>query len=267
MRFLKTLTLNRRAIYDSRVALDVNNNFTLADSTVMTLPSSSSSLAGVEGQIRYNTSTHEVEVFQGNGAGAAWRNLRYKEPTAITVKTYGYGDADTVYFGPLDPAPTVPGGTTWTAVQKAKQIIVVVENVIQVPGTNYDLEENPASISGETYTPLTTGTATVGAFVINFNTSGTTAPNTVYPAVDITGATVTGSASIPGGTTVTDYTVDGGGKLASITISNAITTADITTGTTITITDSTNAGTGWYIKFTSAVPYGKPVTVLHGFDQ
>jgi hypothetical protein len=24
---------------------------------------------------------------------------------------------------------------------------------------------------------------------------------------------------------------------------------------------------GWYISFTSAVPVGKPVTVLHGFDQ
>ena len=24
---------------------------------------------------------------------------------------------------------------------------------------------------------------------------------------------------------------------------------------------------GWYISFTSAVPLGKPVTVLHGFDQ
>lgn len=265
MRFLKTLTLNRRAIYDSRVVLDTSNNFTLADSTVMTLPTSSSSLPGVEGQIRYNNSTHEVEVYQGNGAAAAWRNLRYKEPTAITVKNYGYGDADTVYFGPLNPAPTVPGGTTWTPAQKAKQIIVVVENVIQIPGTNFDLEENPTAIDGETYAPKTAGITTVGSTTINFDP--TLVGFIVYPAVDITGAIITGHSSLQANTAIVSYNTNSGGQLTSIVVDKATITSSIPAGTALTITDATNAGTGWYIKFTSAVPYGKPVTVLHGFDQ
>ena len=266
MRFLKTLTLNRRAIYDSRVALDINNNFTLADSTVMTLPKSSSSLPGVEGQIRYNISTHEVEVFQGNGGAATWRNLRYKEPTEITVQTLGYGDASTIYFGTLNPAPASPGGISWSNAQKAKQLIVIVENVVQIAGTNYEVEENPASISGVTYTPRTTGITAIGAFTINFDVTQPS-PFTVYPAVDIDGAVVSGDSAIQAGSVIVSHAVNASGQLTSITLDLPTTTTTIADLTQLTITDASNAGTGWYIKFTSAVPYGKPVTVLHGFDQ
>jgi hypothetical protein len=266
MRFLKTLTLNRRAIYDSRVALDTNNNFTLADSTVMTLPKSSSSLPGVEGQIRYNTSTHEVEVFQGNGGSATWRNLRYKEPTAITVQTLGYGDASTIYFGTLNPEPSSPGGVSWSNAQKAKQLIVLVENVVQVAGTNYELEENPVTISGVTYTPKTTGVTAIGAFTINFDVT-VPSPFTVYPSVDIDGAVVSGDSAIQSGSVIVSHTVNAGGQLTSITLDLPTTTTTIADLTQLTITDASNAGTGWYVKFLSAVPYGKPVTVLHGFDQ
>lgn len=266
MRFLKTLTLNRRAIYDSRVALDTDNNFTLADSTVMTLPRSASVLPGVEGQIRYNTSTHDVEVFQGDGVYAAWRNLRYKEPTAITIQSLGYGDASTIYFGNLTPAPSAPGGQTWSAAQKAKQIIVLVENVVQIAGTNYDLEENPASISGVTYTPKTTGITAAGLYTINFDVT-VPSPYTVYPSVDITGAEVSGDPAIQSGSVVVSYTENSGGQLTSITLDLPTVSTSIADLTALTITDASNAGTGWYVKFTSAVPWGKPVTVLHGFDQ
>lgn len=142
MRFLKTLTLNRRAIYDSRVVLDTANNFTLADSTVMTLPKSESSLSTTqtEGMIRYNTSTHDVEVYQGTGGSATWRALRFREPGAITQQPAGTGDGVNTVF-PLSPQPatTAANGLTWNLVQQAKQILVIVGNVIQVSGTNYVL--------------------------------------------------------------------------------------------------------------------------------
>jgi len=141
MRFLKTLTLNRRAIYDSRVALDTNSNFTLADSTVMTLPKSSTSLSTTqtEGMIRYNTSTHDVEVYQGTGGSATWRALRFREPGSITQQAIGTGNGTNTVFGPLSPQPatTAANGLTWDLVQQAKQILVIVGNVIQVSNTNY----------------------------------------------------------------------------------------------------------------------------------
>ena len=266
MRLLKTLTLNRRAIYDSRVALDTSNNFTLADSTVMTLPKSSSSLPGVEGQVRYNTSTYEVEVFQGNGAAAAWRNLRYKEPTAITVQALGFGDANNLYFGFLSPVPSAPGGITWNLVQKAKQLIVLVENVLQLAGTNYDLVQNP-TIPGQTYNPKTAGITAPGETTINFDL--TDANYVEYPSVDITGAIVSGDAAFQLNTVVLSYTTNAAGQLTSIVFDKPTVSTSIADLTMIDISDATNTisdGSYW-IKFTSAVPQGKPVTVIHGFDQ
>ena len=134
MRFLKTLTLNRRAIYDPRAAVDVNNTFTVAATTDMILPKSTGSLSAVqeEGMVRYNTNTHEIEVFSGNPA--SWRTLRYKEATGIIRETY-VGDNATQVYGPLSTQPptTVESGTTWTG----DNLIVIVGNVYQTWTDNY----------------------------------------------------------------------------------------------------------------------------------
>ncbi len=135
MRFLKTLTLNRRAVYDSRVALTTSNTFTLADSQSMVLPKSNTSLASpTVGQMRYNTTTDQVEVYQGVGGGATWRSLRFKESTQINRDNYT-GDGASTVFGPLtyQPPSVVQSGATWTG----NNLIVIVGNVFQVENTNY----------------------------------------------------------------------------------------------------------------------------------
>lgn len=167
MRFLKTLTLNRRAIYDSRVALDINNNFTVADSFTMVLPKSDASVSNpTVGQIRYNTATNEVEVYQGIGGSATWRSLSFKESTGIIQQDIGTGDAIETTFGPLVPNPSsvvdeniawaasgnmLTPGDEWTGAN----LIVLVENVFQLYNTNYTivLGENlvPPRITGEKY--------------------------------------------------------------------------------------------------------------------
>lgn len=161
MRFLKTLTLNRRAIYDSRVALTTDNDFTLADSISMILPKSSSSISSpVEGQIRYNTSTRDVEVYQGTGGSATWRSLRYREPNGIVVQNAGTGNGVNTVF-PLSPQPvtTAANGVTWDVVQMAKNIIVIVGNVIQIAGTNYDVIDGAdITIGPSALGPYTAGT-------------------------------------------------------------------------------------------------------------
>jgi hypothetical protein len=168
MRFLKTLTLNRRAIYDSRVALDIDNNFTLANSFTMVLPKSDASVSNpTVGQLRYNTSTNEVEVYQGIGGGATWRSLRFKESIGIIQQDIGTGDAIEEVFGPLVPNPvdsTIDENTAWASNGNVltpgdewtgANIIVLVENVFQLYNTNYTivLGENlvPTRITGERY--------------------------------------------------------------------------------------------------------------------
>lgn len=257
MRFLKTLTLNRRAIYDDRVSLTTGNSFTLATSNNMILPNSENIISTpLVGMMRYNTSTNQVEVYQGNPP--TWRSLRFKESTGITQQSLGYGDALTVHFGPLNPAPptVVESGETWGG----QNLIVVVENVIQLHNTNYTIVQNP-TIAGQTYSGDISADTNIGSNVLTFDV--TTLP--IYPAVDITGATLSGT-NVPTSTTVQSYTVDSQGRLTTIVMAdNASST--ITSGTVITITDISNVSSGYYLEFSSPVPLGKPVTVLHGFDQ
>lgn len=165
MRFLKTLTLNRRAIYDSRVALDTSNNFTVADSFTMILPKSNASVSNpTVGQLRYNTTTNEVEVYQGIGGSATWRSLRFKESIGIIQQDLGAGNAIETSFGPLNPRPVsavdenlawaasgnlLTPGDEWTGAN----LIVLVENVFQLYNTNYDIVDGSVvgKITGQLY--------------------------------------------------------------------------------------------------------------------
>lgn len=253
MRFLKTLTLNRRAIYDSRVALNTDNTFTVADSTAMVLPTSSSSLSTVqtEGMIRYNSSTHEVEVYQGSTA--TWRTLRFKEATKIVQQSLGDIDGYSYFYGPLnsvyDPtniSSNVPGSGGQSAGQFGGQnILVLIENVFQIYNTNYVITANPTA--GLT----TTADSNAGSTTLTFASTET------IP----TGSTVTGSPYLPANTiaTVTDE--------FTVTLNNPVTGGNILTGHAITFT----APTGYYLNFTSDPDYlsmiGKPITVLLGFDK
>ena len=100
------------------------------------------------GMIRYNTTTNEFEGYQSG----AWRNFRFKEPGPIEVQTLSeLGDGSTIIFGPLTPDPytyTAQSGVTWDAAQIAKNIIVLVENVFQIPNINYTVVQNPAGNYG-----------------------------------------------------------------------------------------------------------------------
>lgn len=245
MRFLKTLTLNRRAIYDSRVALTTNNSFTVADSNNMVLPKSTGSLASVQttGMIRYNTSTYEIEVYSGNPA--AWRSLRYKEAGKIILQNLGNIDGYSYFYGPLnavyDPTKVANNNNNYGG----QNIFVFVENVFQIYNTNYVITQNPVA------TVATSAQSNSGTSTLTFTTT----------AAIPTGSIVTGSAFLQSNTTAT---VTNG---TTVTLDKTITGGNITSGTSLTFT----APSGYYLNFTSDPNYagllGKPITVLHGFDN
>jgi hypothetical protein len=167
MKFLKKLQLAKKNLTDDRIAVDGNSLVYFESTNAMKLPigttnqqpgqSGNTITSPANGMVRYNSDTNQLEAYQNS----AWRNVRFKEATAITQQTAGTGNGTETKFGPLSPIPTA-----------AQNVLVLVENVMQIATTNYTLVQNP------------------------------------------------------------------GGYAA-----------------------------GWYISFTSAVPLGKPVTVLHGFDQ
>ena len=144
MRFLRQQTLNRRAPYDLRMYVDMTNSVVLGTTNNMLLPVGTTAqrpVAPLNGMIRYNTDIAtggQVEVYQSG----TWRSLRFKESTSITQQTVGIGDSTAVYFGPLNPAPpaSVQSNTTWGG----QNLIVLIENVMQLHGTNYTVVQNPS---------------------------------------------------------------------------------------------------------------------------
>ena len=177
MRYLRRQTLNRRAPYDNRLYIDTTDSIVMGTSNNLMLPSGTTAerpVTPVNGMIRYNTTLNEVEMYQSS----KWRSLKFKEASPIIQQNLGAGDANSIYFGPLNAAynPTnISSNVPLSGGQSVGQfggqnIFVVVENVIQLYNTNYLIEQNP-TLGGATYTGSPSATAALGATTINFNTA------------------------------------------------------------------------------------------------
>lgn len=319
-------------MFDNTLYVDTTNAVVMGSRNNLKLPAGTTlerPAIPANGMIRYNENTGDVEVYQGS----SWRALRYKESGAITQQTVGVGDGENVYFGPLNPAPpaVAQSGYSWSG----RNLLVVVENVLQLHNTNYQIVQNPVLVS-ESYFPSTSIVATPGDTRLYFNTglpitgtsgNGTTvtisfltqdvAPfatgstitvegiipyeyngtwtvtgctdSTVsyahtatgsmttegtvtgadveYPNVSLAVAALSGSVSILPGTTVTSYSTNGvTGALIYVDLDTPL-AGPISADTQIQIDTVPAVGSGYYLEFSSPVPPGKTVTVLHGFDQ
>ena len=153
MRYLRKQILNRNTVTgQDSLYIDINGEAVIDQPYSLLVPKGSTAdrpTSPVTGMIRFNTSTGEFEGYQSGN----WRSLRYKEPGGIEVQTLSeVGDGSTIIFGPLNPNPlstlVAQSGTTWDLTQAAKNIIVLVENVVQIAGVNYQLVQNPAGNYG-----------------------------------------------------------------------------------------------------------------------
>ena len=191
MRLIKAQTTNLRSIYGKGVKYDIDDQVVVDSTRAMVVPvgtleqrpgEAGVATSSTVGQVRYNTTDQQLEAYQ-NGA---WREVRFKEPNqdpGIIWQTLSpAGDAVETVFGELNS-----GDTDFAAPASADNIIVLIENVVQLPTTNYTIHQTAE---------ITTGGAEEG-------------PNAPYTASD----------------------------------------------------------TGWWIKFTSPVPFGKSITVIHNLDK
>jgi hypothetical protein len=175
--------------------------------------------------------------------------------------------ATTIYFSTSLPV-TGSSGTgsvaTLNFASHAANPFSVGETII-VTGMTPSAYNGSWTVSNVTTSSVSFSSTATGSMVFPGVVSSQSA---IYPAVNITGATVSGNSSIQSSTHVVSYEVDATtDALVSITIDKALITSNISAGSTISITESSQSGTGYYLKFSSPVPYGKIVTALIGFDQ
>jgi len=120
-----------------------------------------------------------------------------------------------------------------------------------------------------TVTASTTGSVSfASATTATYQTSGEVAASTtVYPSVNLVGGTISGTNLAT--STISSYVSDlNTGALISVTFGPAvITTGTVAVNTAYTIIKTSGVGSGYFLNFSTPVPYGKTVIALLGFDQ
>lgn len=143
MKYIKRQTTNARGTglgrgvhvttVDQEVILDSENVVLVPKGPTETRPQFPKN-----GHMRYNTTDDRFEIYEAG----EWNGIRNAAPSAyapITVQSLGNGDAFETVFGPLnsgDPFYPIPAA--------AQNVLVFVENVFQLPNTNYSLVQNPS---------------------------------------------------------------------------------------------------------------------------
>lgn len=159
MKFLKQKNISKFSISDQtlftnqygRAVMGLSGGLRLPQGTTAQRPNTTGvrypgdSSEYADGTIRYNLDTNSLECL----IAGVWEVVRAPGATTITKQTLGPGnDADTI-FGPLTYIPS-----------NADNIIVLVENVMQISTTNYNLLNNYLG-SGNTHiqftSPIPTG--------------------------------------------------------------------------------------------------------------
>jgi len=147
MRYIKRQSTNTRSPagkgvhydVDDQVIVDSDRALVVPVGTTPERPGETGIITGsTNGQIRYNTDSNELETYQ-NGA---WRKIRFKEPNrnpGIHMQTFTGADGVETIFGTLNS-----GDTDFPIPENEMHILVFVENVYQIPYTNYTIVQNPS---------------------------------------------------------------------------------------------------------------------------
>jgi len=138
---MRRQSTNRRNVLGSQGVIYTIEGEVIADSTnALLVPKGTTAQRPrnpENGYIRFNTDTGQFELYQDG----AYREARFKEPNrdpGIVMQSLGNGDAIETIFGPLDS-----GDAEFPIPVNEKHILVFIENVFQLPTTNYTLVQNP----------------------------------------------------------------------------------------------------------------------------
>jgi hypothetical protein len=236
MKFYKRKNLDDNNVKNNSFAVEANGKIVTDLTSSMQVPSGTvaerpSAASPDLNQVRYNTQLFDLEA----SVRGTWERVRTVRPATIFVQNLGSGNYYSTFFGPLNI------GYQESYDAGPENIDVYIDNVFQVPYTNYDLTTDPSPA-----TAVTTATTTASTSILFLDNVTNVQPGTI----------VSGAAGITSGTTVVaTFTGTFNVEISEPTI------GDITPGTTL----SFSFNTGTYIQFAGEVP-AKPVVAILGKD-
>lgn len=139
MKFLRQQVLGHKTMRFNGLTLGLDNEYNFNSSTSIVVPVGDTGdrpSAPINGSLRYNTDLNTFETYSNN----AWKQMRFDEPATITQETVGTGDDTEDTFGPLLTIPSA-----------GQNVLVLVENVLQLHVTNYELVQNPQTGANAPY--------------------------------------------------------------------------------------------------------------------
>lgn len=150
MKYLKTKNISKFSIKDNtlivnpygRINIDSTNSLMLPKGTTAQRPDELT-IPNLQGALRYNNETYQIEAYIGSPGNETWETVAAPGLTSITKQTLGPGDDVETIFGPLSVVP--PNKNT---------VFVLVENVLQISDTNYDILYDYL-VSGDAYIEFT----------------------------------------------------------------------------------------------------------------
>jgi hypothetical protein len=145
MKFVKRAPITRNAPMSDRFAVLPNDRIVTNTKVSLGVPVGQTPdrpTINENGMVRYNTDLQEFEVYNSSGDGLGWELVRTVRPAPITVQTLGPGNYATVSFGPLRYA----SGEYYTNYTNPQNILVFIENVYQIPVTNYTLIQDASYV-------------------------------------------------------------------------------------------------------------------------
>jgi len=285
MKYLKTQNLSKFNIQDDTFKVQhPSGQVTINSKDSILLPKGElydRTYYPFEGMVRYttnDTSQHEIADIAQHYPNVAigleiyhegrWLPIRSAEPARIVKQNLGVGNYDVVtqpveelsqYFPTYDANRNHTGMTYVPGLAHGKDpqdyidnMIVVVENVIQISGTNYELYQSPGEIVGFAITSA--GSSDHTTMTISVSTS------------DSTGAGGSFTANLDGSPGALDSVTvaDGGTGFNDASLITVTATGDGATNPTL---EAYVLQPGWHLKLLSAVPDTKPVHVFFGYDQ
>jgi hypothetical protein len=236
MKFYKRLNLDAHNPQSNRFAVEEDGRAIIDTASSLRLPKGQTldrpALDAETGQIRQNVSLQDLEAL----VRTTWERIRMVRPATITVQNFGSGNYFSNIFGPLNAGYKESydsGG--------AANIQVYVDNVFQIPFTNYDLVDDPSPV-----TSVTTATSSASTSLLFLDNVFNVQP----------GAKISGSASLAENTEVVETQLG----TTNIVINPPL-LAPLPASTSLTFTFNT----GTYIQFSGSVP-AKPVVAILGLD-